>query len=58
MESVDILSMIDNETRPCKTKSKKRKWREIEAIKEKYRLQRELSDMDVALEIELEQLAR
>ncbi|GLR71118.1 DUF3545 family protein [Agaribacter marinus] len=58
MESVDILSIIDNETRPTKTKSKKRKWREIEAIKEKYRLQRELTDMDVSLEIELEQLVR
>ena len=58
MESVDILSELDNETRPVKTKSKKRKWREIEAIHDRYRLQKELSDMDVSLELELEQLSR
>jgi hypothetical protein len=58
MNSVEILSVIDNETRPTKGKVKKRKWREIEAIKDKYRLKRELSEMDVSLELELEQLAR
>ncbi|MGQ8364850.1 DUF3545 family protein [Glaciecola sp. 1036] len=58
MESVEILSMIDNETRPAKTNSKKRKWREIEAIQDRYKLQRELSDMDLSLELELEQLTR
>lgn len=58
MDSVDILSVIDNETRPTKMKAKKRKWREIEAIKEKYRLKKELSEMDVSLEHELEQLVR
>ncbi|MBT1450434.1 DUF3545 family protein [Glaciecola sp. XM2] len=58
MDSVEILSVINNETRPNKGKSKKRKWREIEAIKDKYRLKRELTEMDVGLELELEQLAR
>ncbi|MFC4700345.1 DUF3545 family protein [Glaciecola siphonariae] len=58
MDSVEILSVIDSETRPTKGKPKKRKWREIEAIKEKYRLKQELIDMDVGLELELEQLAR
>nr|WP_136250378.1 DUF3545 family protein [Ningiella ruwaisensis] len=58
MDSVEILSVIDSETRPAKTKAKKRKWREIEAIKEKYRLKKELSEMDVGLELELEQLSR
>ncbi|WP_371194216.1 DUF3545 family protein [Glaciecola sp. SC05] len=58
MDSVDILSVIDKETRPTKGKAKKCKWREIEAIKEKYRLKQELTDMDVSLELELEQLSR
>jgi hypothetical protein len=58
MNSAEILSVIDNETRASKGKAKKRKWREIEAIKDKYRLKRELTDMDVGLELELEQLAR
>lgn len=58
MDSVDILSVIDHETRPSKGKAKKRKWREIEAIKDKYRLKKELTEMDVGLELELEQLAR
>ncbi|WP_395344794.1 DUF3545 family protein [Ningiella sp. W23] len=58
MDSVEILSVLDNETRPNKIKSKKRKWREIEAIKEKYRLKQELIDMDVGLELELEQANR
>ncbi|MBF7071989.1 DUF3545 family protein [Glaciecola sp. MH2013] len=56
MERSDILSIIDNESSPVKTKSKKRKWREIEAIHEQYRLQRELSDMDVNLEYELDEM--
>ena len=56
MERSDILAVIDNESRPVKTKSKKRKWREIEAIHEQYRLQRELSDMDVNLEYELSEM--
>jgi hypothetical protein len=56
VERSDILAVIDNESRPVKTKSKKRKWREIEAIHEQYRLQRELSDMDVNLEYELSEM--
>jgi hypothetical protein len=58
MDSVEIFAVIDHETRPSKGKAKKRKWREIEAIKEKYRLKQELIDMDLGLELELEQLAR
>jgi hypothetical protein len=58
MDSVEILSVIDNETRPTKGKAKKRKWREIEAIKDKYRLKQELTDMDLGLEYELEHMAR
>ena len=54
MESVDFLNAVEVESRPVKTKSKKRKWREIEAIKERYRLKQELCDMDVMWEQELE----
>jgi hypothetical protein len=54
MESVDFLNAVDVESRTVKTKSKKRKWREIEAIKERYRLKQELCQMDVAWEDELE----
>ncbi len=53
MESVDFLNSVDNESRSVKTKSKKRKWREIEAIKEKYRLKQELCEMDLSWELEL-----
>ena len=53
MESVNVdTSSKNNANTTAKTNSKKRKWREIEAIHDKYRLQKELSDMDVALEIE------
>jgi hypothetical protein len=58
VERADILSVIDNETRPTKTKSKKRRWREIEAIKDKYQLKKELSEMDMSLEFELDEMTR
>ena len=58
MERADILSVIDNDTRPTKTKSKKRRWREIEAIKDKYQLKKELSEMDMSLEFELDEMTR
>lgn len=54
MESVDFLNAVEVESRTVKTKSKKRKWREIEAIKERFRLKQELCDMDVGWELELE----
>ena len=58
VERSDILSIVDTESRPVKTKSKKRKWREIEAIHDKYKLQRELTEMDMSLEYELDQMMR
>lgn len=54
MGSLDFLNTVEVESRGSKTKSKKRKWREIEAIKENYRLKKELCDMDVGLEVQLE----
>lgn len=56
MDKSELMSMLDIESRPAKTKNKKRKWREIEAIQDRYRLQKELEDMDLSLEAELENL--
>lgn len=56
MERDELLSMIDIESRPVKTKNKKRKWREIEEIHDRYRLRKELEDMDMSLEAELAKL--
>jgi hypothetical protein len=53
MESVELLNAVENESRSVKTKSKKRKWREIEAIKERFRLKQELCEMDVSWEAQL-----
>ncbi|WJG08676.1 DUF3545 family protein [Aliiglaciecola sp. LCG003] len=56
MDKNELMSMIDSESRPSKTKSKKRKWREIEAIQDRYRLRKELEEMDMSLEAELANL--
>lgn len=53
MDQSDLMSMLDLESRPAKSKNKKRKWREIEAIQDEYRLRRELADMDLLLDFEL-----
>lgn len=58
MDNSDLFSLLDIETRPAKTKSKKRKWREIEAIKDRFQLQKELADYDMSFEYELENLER
>lgn len=47
---VDDLSVVDHETRSSRTSAKKRKWREIEALKERYRLEKELASIDMAFE--------
>jgi hypothetical protein len=46
----DDLVVVDSETRSARNAAKKRKWREIEALKEKYRLQKELESIDLAYE--------
>ncbi|AWL12884.1 hypothetical protein HMF8227_02432 [Saliniradius amylolyticus] len=54
MDQSDLMSMLDIESRPTKTtNSKKRKWREIEAIHDQYKLRKELSEMDMLLDYEL-----
>jgi hypothetical protein len=54
MESIEFLNAVESESRRVKTKSKKRKWREIETIKDRFRLKQELCEMDVSLEQEFE----
>lgn len=50
------LTVIDTETRQRQT-SKKRKWREIEALKDKYRLQRELKSIDLGFELSINDIS-
>ncbi|WP_018983276.1 DUF3545 family protein [Salinimonas chungwhensis] len=58
MDKSDLFSMLDIETTPAKTKSKKRKWREIEALQDRYRLEKELAEIDAGFEYELETMQR
>ncbi|GLT17183.1 hypothetical protein GCM10007938_09600 [Vibrio zhanjiangensis] len=51
----EILEMEFPRNRSSRSKPVKRKWREIEAIKDKQRLQRELKDMDIGFD-DFEQL--
>ena len=44
------------ETKSPSKKSQKRKWREIESIKEKYRLKEELKSIDPSLDYDLADL--
>jgi hypothetical protein len=55
MESFeDLLNMLE---RPAaKTRAVKRKWREIEELKERHRLKKELCDIDWTIEPELEDI--
>lgn len=39
--------------RAARSKPVKRKWREIEAIKDRQRLQKELNDMDIGLDFSI-----
>ncbi|MBD3586145.1 MULTISPECIES: DUF3545 family protein [Salinimonas] len=58
MDKSDLFSMLDIEATPAKTKSKKRKWREIEALQDRYRLEKELAEIDAGFEYELETMQR
>ena len=51
MERLDYGSNSETTEKPSRSKqSSKRKWREIENIKEKHRLMQELKEIDPALE--------
>jgi hypothetical protein len=54
-----LAEVLENSARDSKQSSKKnakRKWREIESIKDKYRLRNELKDIDPTLDYDLAEL--
>lgn len=51
----DILDQVLEDKQATK-RSKKRKWREIESIKEKYRLRDELKNIDPSFDYDLAEL--
>ncbi|WP_158771306.1 DUF3545 family protein [Paraglaciecola sp. L1A13] len=54
MDTSELLTVIDNESRPSKTKTTKRKWREIETIHDHYKLRQELRELGMSQTDELE----
>ncbi|MEX1222730.1 Protein of unknown function [Pseudidiomarina planktonica] len=54
MDHSEELSVVNDKS--DKSRNSKRKWREIEAIKEKYRLRQELQEMDFGLDVDLEEM--
>lgn len=51
MDFNDIAAVNDRDLAHIKTNSRKRKWREIEVIKEQRRLERELLEIDPILSL-------
>ena len=58
MDKSDLFAMLNIEETPAKTKSKKRKWREIEALQDRFKLEKELAEIDCGFEYELESMER
>ncbi|UAA39776.1 DUF3545 family protein [Paraneptunicella aestuarii] len=56
MTESDLISHLDTDTNQVKAKRKKRLWREIEALKDKYKLRRELQDLDMLNDYDLQKL--
>jgi len=56
MKESDVISHLDPDTNTVKAKKKKRMWREIEALKDKYRLRKELQDMDIFNDYEMQKI--
>ncbi|QTH65054.1 DUF3545 family protein [Psychrosphaera ytuae] len=57
MEGLAELFETSTQDTPKRSKrGSKRKWREIESIKEKYRLRNELKDIDYSLDYDLADL--
>ncbi|MCW8334492.1 DUF3545 family protein [Vibrio sp. SCSIO 43135] len=52
MQLDDVMEMDFPRGKATRSKPVKRKWREIEAIKDRQRLQKELLEMDVCLKVE------
>ncbi|MFC6438986.1 DUF3545 family protein [Bowmanella sp. JS7-9] len=53
---MDDLTLLDIDLN-SKGKNKKRKWREIEALQDEYRLRKELEEFDLLEEYDLRDLA-
>lgn len=58
MDKSDLFEILDLESCSAKTKSKKRRWREIEALQDQYRLEKELAELDYEFELELDSATR
>lgn len=54
MDKSELLSTLDSETKSSKSKTSKRKWREIEAIHDRHQLRQELRELGMSPEDELE----
>ncbi|MCC5880680.1 MAG: DUF3545 family protein [Idiomarina sp.] len=54
MDHSEELKNVAEKT--SKSRGSKRKWREIEALKERHRLRKELMDIDYCFDCELEEL--
>jgi hypothetical protein len=52
----NIMETDSNPTRTGRAKPVKRRWREIEAIKDRQRLQKELMDMDFGSDYNLDEI--
>lgn len=51
MNKEEVFAMVDSESKP-KQRSKKRKWREIEAIQDRFRLEKELAEFDMDFDLD------
>ena len=59
MNQDDVFATVDsNKSTTKSTRSKKRKWREIEAIQDRFRLEKELAEYDVDFDYDLDSLTR
>jgi uncharacterized protein with WD repeat len=54
MDHSEELQKVSDKS--SKGRAAKRKWREIEQLKEKYRLKEELAEMDYSYDLDLEEL--
>ncbi|WP_341501839.1 DUF3545 family protein [Gallaecimonas sp. GXIMD4217] len=52
----DMQGALSGDKRETRGRNKKRRWREIEAIKERFRLKKELEDIDWSHDYRLEEL--
>jgi hypothetical protein len=52
----DIMATENQPSKATRSKPVKRKWREIEAIKDRQRLQKELMELDVCCDYSLDEI--